>query len=171
MNKKILFGSVLAAFLIVSIPFISVAQEQQANETQTTELITDEALIQYLQIVHDYCVENHTDEFEEGFLEEFQENIDALNIILLGNGDYPGGICAVTWLIHWDLIGIIFLLSMNPILGFSLLFLVWVIRGIAWYTFGCPWAAQYFNYDQSTYETNACDCASISEQQIITSDI
>ena len=79
MNKKILFGSIFAAFLMVSIPFVSVAQEQQADETQTTELMTMEALIRNLQDLHDGCKENFADEFEDGFLEDFQDQIDILS--------------------------------------------------------------------------------------------
>jgi len=151
MNKKILFGSVLAAFLIVSIPFVSVAQEQQANETQTTELMTMEALIRNLQDLHDGCKEHFADDFEDGFLEEFQNQIYILseNPVL----DY----CDKLWLISSSLfeIGMALALRHTPIaIALAALcgFLYCAVYACAWLIHNCEWV--------EGLETQSCGCKS-----------
>jgi len=89
MNKKIIFGSIFTAFLIVSIPFITVAQEQQ-QEVLYDELSSDPevllgTLVSHLQTIYEYMADNYDDLIEEYpelkdiDLQELQKNINIIS--------------------------------------------------------------------------------------------
>jgi len=110
MKQKIMIGSIFVAFILVSIPFISVAQEQQ-EEAVLIDLTEDpEALltilVENLQAIHDYLaenyeyiVENYPEIADEIDLEEFQNSI---NIISQGFQDNPL-FCIALFLIKFTL--------------------------------------------------------------------
>ena len=82
MNKKIIIGSIFAAFLMVSIPFISVAQEQQSGMSQDLteepeELL--EILVEKLNDLYDYLAGNPYHISNEVDLQEFRNNIDIIS--------------------------------------------------------------------------------------------
>jgi len=164
-KKKILIGSIFAAFLLASIPFISAAQEQKADETfsiPTTGntmtsggLMTLDELIVNLQYVHDYIAENYPEEFDQEFLAEFQENINALS----NTGSlWNPVICASLFAIVVSLVAISD--SADPeLLGLVLLLIFTVVVIAA--VLGCLWATPPVS---SASGTSSCGCTQQNQQ-------
>jgi len=155
-KKKILIGSFFVAFLIVSISFISVAKEQQKEEagyvTTSGVLRILDQLIDDLQYIHDYIAENHPEEFDQEFLAEFQENINALSD--------PGstGFCVALLALLGTLTGLgLFFVEINPAMALLLASLANLVLLVG-FIFRCwPYASL------GTYETTSCGCTQQSQ--------
>ena len=82
MKKKIIVMSILAVFVFSSLPIVSVAQINQANNNyeNATDFPTTvlNNLINDLTSLNDFIFENYPNLFEEEFLENLQNDIDIL---------------------------------------------------------------------------------------------
>ena len=150
MNKKILFGSICVALLLASMPYTSVAQENEAVGTFDTDTAEPEALLNTLiiklQYIHDYLVENYPEINEQVDLDEFQKNIN-----ILSQGWMFDLFCEVLFLVAMtlSLISLFFMLVFFPI--FFIVYPAYAIVAIL-YDIICqgniPWSA-----------TENCACA------------
>jgi hypothetical protein len=87
MKKKILIGSVFAALLMVSMPFVSAFQAQSIPEENTSPNVVIPASpvnprtmsLDRIVALLQYIADNWLTEYDEEFIQEFQNNIDILS--------------------------------------------------------------------------------------------